>query len=134
MSASAGTKVWHGLIRTHHITSRKKVAKLKQAAAVHDVFVLLRSGSSPGIMYVEGQKSGVEEWVATVQRLRYKDYQLVVRPGAAQRERDIDIKNMAAAGLYETESVRTFGLQMQARGIFEWWREGMGYTGQGERF
>lgn len=60
-------KAWNALIRTHHITSRKKVAKLRQAAAAHDVFALLRSGSSPGIMYVEGDKEGVENWVATVQ-------------------------------------------------------------------
>ena len=59
--------LWHALIRTHHITSRKKVAKLKQAAATHHVYVLVRSGSSPGIMYVEGPQAGVESWVAAVQ-------------------------------------------------------------------
>ncbi|KAH9845631.1 hypothetical protein Tdes44962_MAKER06466 [Teratosphaeria destructans] len=134
MSASTGTTIWHALIRTHHITSRKKVAKLKQAAAVHDVFVLLRSGSSPGIMYVEGRKSGVEDWVVTVQKLRYKDYQLAAQPDATRRECDVDVKNMAAVGLYETESVREFGRRMQARGVFEWWRRGMGYSGPGERF
>jgi hypothetical protein len=57
----------NALIRTHHITSRKKVAKLKQAATFHDVFVLLRSGGPPGVMYVEGQKEGVEHWVSDVQ-------------------------------------------------------------------
>ena len=39
----------NALIRTHHITSRKKVAKLKQAATFHDVFVLLRYGGAPGV-------------------------------------------------------------------------------------
>ena len=61
-----GPRVWNALIRTHHITSRKKVAKLKQAATANDVFVLLRSGGSPGIMYVEGSQKPVEEWVAAV--------------------------------------------------------------------
>jgi len=60
-------RAWNALIRTHHITSRKKVAKLRQAAAAHDVFAILRSGSSPGIMYVEGAQEGVENWVAAVQ-------------------------------------------------------------------
>ena len=59
--------MWNALIRTHHITSRKKVAKLKQAASAQAVFVLLRSGGSPGIMYVEGSKDGVEDWVGDVQ-------------------------------------------------------------------
>lgn len=59
-------RLWNALIRTHHITSRKKVARLKQAATAQTVFVLLRSGGSPGIMYVEGSKAGVEEWVECV--------------------------------------------------------------------
>lgn len=57
----------NALIRTHHITSRKKVAKLKQAAIFHDVFVLLRSGGPPGVMYVEGKEDGVNQWVSDVQ-------------------------------------------------------------------
>ena len=59
--------IFNALIRTHHITSRRKVAKLKQAASAHDVFVLLRSGGPPGVMYAEGQESGVTEWVNVVQ-------------------------------------------------------------------
>lgn len=67
MTGSA-TRVFNALIRTHHITSRKKVAKLKQAATTESVYVLLRSGGSPGIMYVEGSnKPAVESWVAQVQ-------------------------------------------------------------------
>ena len=58
--------VWNALIRAHHITSRKKVAKLKQAAGDNALFVLLRSGGSPGIMYVEGSREGVERWVSVV--------------------------------------------------------------------
>jgi len=67
MSASATKTCWNALIRTHHITSRKKVTKLKQAATSQDVFVLLRSGGAPGIMYVEGSEGGVERWVNVVQ-------------------------------------------------------------------
>lgn len=78
MSSTGGpVSVWNALIRTHHITSRKKVAKLRQAADSQHVFALLHSGRPPGIMYVEGTKSGVETWVATVQvrkrQLRVED-------------------------------------------------------------
>ena len=59
--------VWNALVRTHHITSHKKVAKLKQAAGDNAGFVLLRSGGSPGMMYVEGSREGLEEWVSVVQ-------------------------------------------------------------------
>ncbi len=54
------------LIRTHHITSRKKVAALKLAAERHGCFALLRSGGSPGIMYVEGREEAVRSWVSQV--------------------------------------------------------------------
>lgn len=65
-SASSG-RAWHALIRTHHITSRKKVAKLRQSASAEDVYALIHNGGPPGIMYVEGDKSGVASWVAAVQ-------------------------------------------------------------------
>ena len=63
---SSTARFWNALIRTHHITSRKKVAKLKQSAANNDVYVLLRSGGCPGIMYVEGAEDGVKCWVDDV--------------------------------------------------------------------
>ena len=147
--SSAG--IWNALIRTHHITSRKKVTKLKQAASTNAVFVLLRSGASPGVMYVEGAQKGVEEWVGIVQvcflkqfrgkavavlkcrqRLRYKDYQLASRPQAVKREQDPDFKaeTVSTGGFFETQSVKDFGQQMQQRGVFSWWRTAMGYAGQ----
>lgn len=67
MSRTNAAALWNALIRTHHITSRKKVSKLREASAKNEVFVLLKSGSPPGIMYVEGSRDGVERWVSTVQ-------------------------------------------------------------------
>lgn len=63
---TSSSRLWNALIRTHHITSRKKVAKLTQSAKAHDVYALLRSGGSPGIMYVEGKEESVVGWVADV--------------------------------------------------------------------
>ena len=56
----------HALIRTHHITSRKKVSTLKAAAKKHGCAALLRSGGMPGIMYVRGDEVSVKEWVKVV--------------------------------------------------------------------
>lgn len=64
---AAAVSLWHALIRTHHITSRKKVAHLRKAADKYACWALLRSGGSPGIMYCKGSEEGVREWVATVQ-------------------------------------------------------------------
>jgi hypothetical protein len=128
--------LYNALIRTHHITSRKKVAALKRAADTHQCSVLLRSGGCPGIMYVEGQKERVESWVDVVRRLRYKDFQLVTRPGIV--EEDADQKQSDGnghkkeggipVGLDEVESVKEFGGIMARRGVWNWWRRGMGYA------
>jgi hypothetical protein len=122
--------LYNALIRTHHITSRKKVSALKRAADAHNCFVLLRSGGCPGIMYVESsQKEAVESWVNVVRNLRYKDFQLVTRPDVKQDspmqgQQSADSK----AGLSEVDTVKEFGSAMQRRGVWEWWRKGMGYT------
>lgn len=122
---------YHALIRTHHITSRKKVAALKRAADTHDCSVLLRSGGCPGIMYVEAhEKSRVEAWVGEVRRLRYKDFQLATKPNEITREGETtpDNQNGGRGGLSEVESVKEFGGYMAQRGVWNWWRRGMGYT------
>lgn len=89
-------------------------------------------------MYVEGRdKAQVEGWVGVVRKLRYKDFQLVTRPGALEpegglgeekekekenNEKELDI------GVAEVESVKEFGNYMEKRGVWNWWRKGMGYT------
>ncbi|OQO15126.1 hypothetical protein B0A48_00508 [Cryoendolithus antarcticus] len=125
--------LFNALIRTHHITSRKKITKLTQAAKLHDVFVLLRSGGPPGIMYVEGHETGVRGWVEVVANLRYKDYQLAARPGPVVREGITAYSLTPESALAEIETVKDFGVQMQRREVYEWWRAGMGYAGPPDR-
>ncbi|KAJ5298041.1 hypothetical protein PENANT_c039G03811 [Penicillium antarcticum] len=138
--------LYNALIRTHHITSRKKVAALKRAADTHQCAVLLRSGGCPGIIYVEGVgKDRVEMWVDVVRRLRYKDFQLATRPGALEIEKESEstksgrednklgkdkdkVETGIALGLDEVESVKEFGSIMAQRGVWHWWRRGMGYA------
>lgn len=136
------TTLYNALIRTHHITSRKKVSALKRAADTYNCFVLLRSGGCPGIMYVESkEKDSVESWVNTVRNLRYKDFQLVTRPDVMTDEKGtsnggrIELsrskkknEETSKAGLYEVETVKEFGGLMEQRGVWQWWRKGMGYT------
>jgi len=78
--------LFNALIRTHHITSRKKIAKLRHAADVHNCFVLLHSGKCPGIMYCEGSESGVRNWVAVVQGLRCKSFHTYRLGGYGSRQ------------------------------------------------
>lgn len=121
--------IWNALIRTHHISSRKKVAKLRAAASNHDVYAILRYGGCPGIMYCQGSEGGVRDWVCAVQRLRYKDFQLVKKAAEKQREGGEDSNESEQHGkLEEIESVKEFGAKMQEMGVWAWWRKGMGYV------
>ncbi|KAH7116965.1 hypothetical protein B0J11DRAFT_105815 [Dendryphion nanum] len=122
--------VYNALIRTHHITSRKKVAKLRAAASNYNIYALLRSGGCPGIMYCEGDEAAVKDWVGTVQRLRYKDFQLAKKAAEKQFESDAKRKDMDCnyGKLEEMDSVKVFGAKMEEIGVWNWWRNAMGYV------
>lgn len=120
---SAQTRVFGALIRTHHITSRKKVTRLKQAAAANNVYALLRSGGAPGMMYVEGEHENVRQWIDVVNRLRYKDYQL------AAKITQLQWMQQNESGLYEVDTVKQFAEVMHKKDLTDWWRAAMGYTG-----
>lgn len=123
--------LYNALIRTHHITSRKKVAKIKQAATNCNVYALLRYGGPPGVMYAQGFESGVRGWVSAVQRLRYKDFQLVKKPAAKEIGVDTSEESKVPYGkLEEVETVKDFGSKMGELGVRQWWRKGMGYVGE----
>ncbi|KAL8419261.1 hypothetical protein RB594_002465 [Gaeumannomyces avenae] len=118
-------QLFNALIRTHHITSRKKVQRLRKAADDQGLrFVLLRSGGSPGIMYAEASREEpLRDWVETVQALRYKDYRCVCKPAPFPLPETPDVP----VGFREVAAVADFGHEMERRGLIEWWRKGMGY-------
>jgi hypothetical protein len=123
--------VYNALVRTHHITSRKKVAKLRQAAANYNIYALLRYGGCPGVMYCQGTEAGVKDWVSVLQRLRYKDFQLVKKPAAKEVDVNATEKHDVPYGrLIEVDTVKEFGAKMEEFGVWNWWRNGMGYVGE----
>ncbi|KAF4963769.1 hypothetical protein FSARC_8252 [Fusarium sarcochroum] len=123
------------LIRTHHITSRKKLQRVRRAAQQLNVdWLLVRSGGSPGIMFAEARdEAGLTEWVSTVQALRYKDFRCVAKPAPTEgdvvkEKKDGDVMK---TGFDETESVAVFAKMMDEKGLGRWWKRGMGYEGEG---
>ncbi|XXG97943.1 hypothetical protein Hte_004259 [Hypoxylon texense] len=125
------TNIFTALIRTHHITSRKKLARVKKAAVLHHVNVLIRSSGSPGIMYAEGaDEAAVSSWVSTVQALRYKDFRCAWKPAANQIRSPGQIRD---GGFEEVTSVAEFSGKMEQRGLGNWWRIGMGYKCSGSK-
>lgn len=125
-TTTVSTKLFTALIRTHHITSRKKLQRVKKAASQHALpFVLIRSGASPGIMYAEGAEADVIAWVSFVRGLRYKDFQCPRKPA----ENEVLVPTQTAPGTFEeVTSVTEFGYRMEQRGLLSWWKLAMGYT------
>lgn len=126
--------IYTALIRTHHITSRRKISSLKSAAKKLDCYALLRSNGVPGLMYVEAETARASQaWVDTVRELRYKDYQLVagvarVEAGAGAGGGRVLVVQRGQYGLLEeVESVKEFAGAMDERGLGVWWRTAMGY-------
>jgi hypothetical protein len=117
--------MYHALIRTHHITSRRKVAALKAAAKRLQCYALLRSGGVPGVMYVQGaEASVVRAWVDTVHDLRYKDYQLAAAPSVMPRPLWLGAQGV----LEELESVKELGQRFDEAELKDWWRKAMGFA------
>jgi len=126
MATKPTSSFFNALIQTHHITSRKKVARLRTAADHHARYVVIRYGGSPGLMYVEGDEEGVTAWVGAVKRLRYKDFQLLRKVGRVEGEVKGDEEHRAK-GFVEVESVQEFAGRMEELGVLRWWRRAMGF-------
>ncbi|TVY67423.1 hypothetical protein LSUE1_G008614 [Lachnellula suecica] len=123
------------LIRTHHMTSRKKIGVITRATKRLDCSVVLKVGTSPGIMMCEGNEGHTGEWETVVrwaetnkrgQKLRYKDMRLLKRE-------IIPELRLAALGVQEgnvreIEEIKDFGKLLEKdAALFRWWRIGMGY-------
>lgn len=115
--------VFATLIRTHHVTSRKKLQRVKKAAAHFDVpFVLVRYGGSPGLMYGESpDEASLTSWVSAVKDLRYKDFHCVCKPEL----KVVDDAPLSGGPFQETESVSEFGKFMDQVGLGDWFKYGL---------
>jgi hypothetical protein len=81
-------------------------------------------------MYCQGTESGVRDWVSSVQRLRYKDFQLVKKPAAKEvDDSKMEEPSVRYGKLEEVDSVKDYGAMMDDLGVRNWWRRGMGYVG-----
>ncbi|KAK8075655.1 hypothetical protein PG997_010318 [Apiospora hydei] len=135
MSSTSSRLLYTALIRTHHITSRKKLQRVKKSALQHELpFVLVRSGGAPpGIMYAEApEESPLAAWVASVHDLRYKDFQCVRKPALQPVLLGASGKAAQSPSFKELETTTEFGRVMEEKGLGNWWRIGMGYQKEDE--
>lgn len=59
------------LIKTHHMTSRKKISAITKAAKRLSCSVVLKTGSPPGIMLAEGEEEDAGAWLEIVRVRSY---------------------------------------------------------------
>jgi hypothetical protein len=63
------------LIKTHHMTSRKKITVITKAAKRLSCSIVLKTGAPPGIMLAEGEETEAGDWleVVRVREIRIQD-------------------------------------------------------------
>lgn len=115
--------VFATLIRTHHVTSHKKLLYLKRASAQFEIpYVVVRYGGSPGLMYGESpDERALNSWIRAVQDLKFKDYQCVYKP-------ELKLVNDApgpGGSYHKTNSVSEFGKIMERAGLGDWFKHGL---------
>ncbi|KAF6241249.1 hypothetical protein HO173_001044 [Letharia columbiana] len=120
--------LYRALIKTHHMTSRKKITAITKAAKKCNCAVYLKSGvHPPGVMVGEcGGEQGeldLKEWVGSVKRLRYKDYKLLCSETVEQGRllvKSGDVK--------EFHSMKALAHDLGECEILDWWSFHMGFT------
>lgn len=118
------------LIRTHHIKSRTKLARVKKAATDSGVvFMCYRYGGSPALMYGESTEiSALAAWVNAVKTLKYKDFHCVCKP-ERKLLNTLPNRNIEFS---EFESIKEFGQFMDRKGLGEWFKTGLLSKRRGE--
>ncbi|MDI1485021.1 MAG: hypothetical protein OHK93_000155 [Ramalina farinacea] len=119
--------LFRALIRTHHMTSRKKITAISKAAKKYECAVYLKTGAHPpGVMISECQVEGMEGlagWAAAVKRLRYKDYHHVRSEVVNDGQLSLPFGHVK-----EFETMKALAADLDECGVLEWWEEAMGFT------
>ncbi|KAI4239974.1 MAG: hypothetical protein L6R40_005406 [Gallowayella cf. fulva] len=119
------TTLFQALIKTHHMTSRRKIQAIAKSAKHNACSVVLKTGKPPGVMIAQGEEAGVREWVDGVKRLRYKDYRLLrleaVKQGSGQL-------STPSGNVEELDSMKDLSAYLAECEMLPWWTEHMGFA------
>lgn len=118
--------LYRALIKTHHMTSRKKLQNLTKAAKTLSCSVVLKVGRPPGVMLAEAEKQdAVQAWVDVVKRLRYKDYRLLRLEEFGE---DMGKLTLESGHVREYAEMKDLSAYLEECGIRDWWTEHMGFA------
>ncbi|KAL8800911.1 MAG: hypothetical protein Q9182_004835 [Xanthomendoza sp. 2 TL-2023] len=120
--------LFRALIKTHHMTSRRKIQALTKSAKHNSVSVILKTGKPPGVMIAEAaNEDAVKQWVESVKRSRYKDYRLLrleaVTQGLGQGQLPV-----APGNVQEVSSMKDLSAYLSRCEMLTWWTEHMGFA------
>ncbi|KAL9630807.1 MAG: hypothetical protein Q9204_004535 [Flavoplaca sp. TL-2023a] len=118
--------LYRALIKTHHMTSRKKIQAITKSAKQHSCSVLLKTGKPPGVMIAEGTEDALKQWVEGVKRLRYKDYRLLRLEAVTTGQLTTTPGNVTEFG-----AMKDLSAHLEECEVWEWWAEHMGFTNGG---
>lgn len=112
------------------MTSRLKITRVAKAAKKHNCAVYLKTGPHPpGVMIAESElEEGVGEWVKSVKRLRYKDFQLLRVEEVGQEEGRLRVEK---GSVREFESMKGLARALEECGVIGWWQGVMGFKKEG---
>lgn len=79
--------VFRALIKTHHMTSRRKIQAIAKSSKANSCSVILKTGKPPGVMIAEGSEDQVRQWVDSVKA------GLVLQIEPSQREMPDGVKS-----------------------------------------
>ncbi|CAO1606464.1 hypothetical protein XANCAGTX0491_009962 [Xanthoria calcicola] len=117
---------FRALIKTHHMTSRKKIQAITKSAKHHSCSVLIKTGKPPGVMIAQGTEDAVKQWVESVKRLRYKDYRLLRLEAVTAGE-----LSPHPGSITEFGSMKDLSAYLEQCEVWEWWAEHMGFANGG---
>lgn len=117
--------LYRALIKTHHMTSRKKIQRLCKATRAQQCSVVIKTGLPPGVMIAEGEEQGnVQEWIKVVKAMRYKFYDLLCFEEVGEHQGRLLVEPGHVQEFTEMKHMDTFLESCKAK---QWWATKMGF-------
>ncbi|KAL8678976.1 MAG: hypothetical protein Q9186_004697 [Xanthomendoza sp. 1 TL-2023] len=129
MNPTPPLTLFRALIKTHHMTSRRKIQALTKSAKHNSISVILKTGKPPGVMIAEAaNEHAVKAWVDSVKRLRYKDYRLLRLEAVTQGGLGQARLPLTPGNVQELSSMKDLSAYLSGCEMLTWWTEHMGFA------
>lgn len=110
-------------------TYRETIRKIKKNARNHNIpFVMLKTGSAPGLLYAESHDlANLVDWTARIEALDRTYYKCAAPPAKAPVNMD-DLPRYQGERFLEINHTTEFGEELAKRGLIDWWLKNEGFS------